>query len=121
MKRPHTITLPDHIWEYLSKYGNVSEKIRQLVEDKMDNFGTIEYHGKAYRLKEHATLSNRVFAGWFGDAAEGKHYTAEYQALAADGNGNSHLVIWHFYAIRGQEPEDEGEYNWGDVYDVRPQ
>ena len=87
----------------------------------MDNFGTIEYHGKAYRLKEHATLSNRVFRGWFGDAKEGESYAAEYRASAIDESGSNWQIVWHFETIRGEEPEDESDYNWGDVLAIIPQ
>lgn len=49
MKRPHTITLPDDIWEFLSCTGNASEAIRQLVEDKMER---TKYQDVAEKLED---------------------------------------------------------------------
>lgn len=77
--------------------------------DKTD-YGEVEYQGKEYTLAEQATLSNRMFPGWFGDAEEGEPYTAEYQAAAVDNGGESYMVLWHFETVRGEEPWDESDY-----------
>lgn len=73
-----------------------------------------------YTLDTDATLTNRVFPGWFGDAEEGEHYTAEYSATATLLNGDTVEIIWQFDEIKGQEKEDEGGYDWDNPIAVNP-
>lgn len=115
--RAHTINLSDDVWVWLAASGNASNKIDELAREKMKNYGTVNsYKGKTYRLTEYATLSNRVFPGWFGDAEDGKTYTAEYQAMAVDKSGNECIVYWQFDTVKGEEPEDESNYPWDDSH-----
>lgn len=76
----------------------------------------ISYQGEKYTLECDAFLSNRVFPGWWGDVEEGEAYTAEYEAYATStgGDGARYVVRWHFDAVKGDEPEDEGNWPWDD-------
>lgn len=85
------------------------------------DFGTITYNEVEYRLEEDATLSNRVFPGWWGDAEEGESYTAEYQARATGPDGNDYMVYWQFEEVKGKEPEDESNYPWENIHSVKLQ
>lgn len=76
------------------------------------NFGTVNHNGKIITLTDSATLTNRVFTGWFGDASDGENYTAEYKAGGIDSNGDFVEVYWQFGEVKGQETEDEGSYPW---------
>lgn len=80
------------------------------------DFGSCTYEGKDYILTDQAFLSNRLFPGWWGDAQEGEHYTAEYHATATDAEGYNYLVYWQFDAVKGAEPEDESNYPWDDAH-----
>jgi hypothetical protein len=83
------------------------------------DFGTATYNGKIYTLVNEATLSNRVFTGWWGDAEEGEPYTAEYNADAVDADGNQYMIYWQFDEIKGNEPEDESNYPFDDAHVTR--
>ena len=73
---------------------------------------TITYNGQKYELLEQASLSNRSFPGDFQSAEEGEQYTAEYWAAAKDSDGNDVTVYWQFDEVKGQEPEDESQYDF---------
>lgn len=78
-------------------------------------FGSVTFQGRKYVLAEAATFTNRVFPGWWGDASDDEpDYTAEYGAAAIDENGAPYKVIWQFDAVKGEEPEDEGNWPWDD-------
>ena len=77
-----------------------------------DENGTVDFEGKTYALKRQAELTNRVFPGWFGDAAEGEEYTTEYGAPAIDEDGNEYWVTWQFNEVKGEESDDCGSYPW---------
>lgn len=57
-------------------------------------------------------LSNYVFPGWHGDAAEGEEYTSQWQVYAEGSDGERYLITWDFPAVKGQEPEDDGDWPW---------
>lgn len=57
-------------------------------------------------------LTNYVFPGWHGDAAEGEEYTSQWQVYAEDSDGERYLITWGFPAVKGQEPEDDGDWPW---------
>ena len=78
------------------------------------DYGEIEYKDATYQLTEQATLTNRVFTGWFGDAEEGEEYQAEYKADALSENGYQYTVYWKFPVVKGDEEEDESNYPWED-------
>lgn len=82
-------------------------------------FGTVTHEGTAYTLAEVATLSNRPFAGWWGDAEDGDEYTSEWVARAIDDAGDEYQVYWQFDAIKGEEPEDDGNWPWDDEHIAR--
>ena len=83
---------------------------------------TIKHDGKTYTSDDECSLSNRVFAGWWGDAAEGEEYISEWVDTAHDEHGNRYQVRYHFDAIKGQEPEDDSDWPWRDSHidSVRP-
>lgn len=74
--------------------------------------GTVDFEGRAYALKWQAELTNRVFTGWWGDAAAGEKYIVEFDAPAIDEDGNEYLVVWHFNDVKGEETDDCGSYPW---------
>lgn len=78
----------------------------------MDAQYTIKHNGRTYTAKDQAELTNRVFPGWFGDAAEGDEYTAEWAVSATDDAGRSVRIVWRWTDVRGQELEDAGNYDW---------
>lgn len=78
------------------------------------NYGTVTFEGKTYTLTNDAYLSNRVFPGGWNDATDGEEYTSEWEAPAMDNDGNEFLVVWQFSATKGEEPEDDSDWPWGD-------
>lgn len=65
--------------------------------------------------------SNGVFPGWCGDAKDGEEYTSVWIEYARDADGNKYQITWQFPVIKGEEPEDEGEWPWHDeqyIYSV---
>jgi hypothetical protein len=60
-----------------------------------------------------------------GDISEGQSYTSQWSAPIAsreeteDVNfdesdlGDTGLILWNFPAVKGEEPEDGGEWPWG--------
>lgn len=80
---------------------------------------TITFEGKTYTLQGDADYTNRVFTGWWGDASEGESYTTEFDAPAIDADGNRYEVVWQFQVVKGEEPEDLSNLDWGDVALVR--
>lgn len=79
-------------------------------------YGKVFWMGNVYHVYDRAELTNRVFHGWFGDAEEGESYTTEYVAHAYDSRGTEYRVYWQFDVVRGEEPEDEGDYPWDDEH-----
>ena len=84
----------------------------------MSRYGEVTYQGQEYLLQDDAQLSNRVFPGWWGDAHEGEEYTAEYSAPASR-QSHTNTVVWQFSVVKGQEPENESDYDWDDDNIVR--
>ena len=79
-------------------------------------FGIVTHDGTEYTLIKQAELSNRVFVGWWGDVEEGEEYTSEWSATAVDAEGNEFEVYWQFDAVKGDEPEDGGNWPWDDAH-----
>lgn len=74
--------------------------------------GEIEYKGKKYALVADATLTNRAFTNCWSDAEIGEEYTAEFSAKVIDADGEEYEAYWQFDAVKGEEPEDDGEWPW---------
>lgn len=93
----------------------------RLYAQSAAQYGEVRYAGKRYALIEVAVLTNRVFTGWFGDAADGEEYVSEWAANAIGMDGNQYVVKWQFDLIRGEEPEDDSNLPWDDerITDVR--
>lgn len=79
------------------------------------NLPTITYNGVAIQATQDAYLSNRVFPGSWGDAQEGEGYTAEWETRGEDADGNEYLIRWQFDAVRGEEPDDDSNWDWDNV------
>jgi len=88
------------------------EQAAELIHKESSKFGTVVFEGEKITLSEQATLSNRVFSGWWGDKRDGEEYFAEYKASGVDSKKNSVAVYWQFLTIKGEEPEDESNYSW---------
>lgn len=93
---------------------------QKIYADAADQYGEITYQGERYALTFTAQPTNRVFSGWFGDAREGEEYTSEWSAPAMGQDGEEYVVRWRFDAIKGQEPEDNGDWPWDEVSEVIP-
>lgn len=78
------------------------------------DFGAVEIEGLPVQISSQPSLTNRVFSGWWGDAADGDSYLAEYQADGITQNGEQVKVTWRFDVTKGDEPEDESDYPWED-------
>lgn len=74
----------------------------------------VMFQGKTYKVIEDATFSNCVFPGWWGDAEVGETYTAQFWANAEGPDGEDYRVTWEFPVVKGEEPEDAGEYPFTD-------
>lgn len=93
----------------------MSQQERTMYVNQMaDKYGTVTHDGTTYTLTQQAYQTSRMFHGWWGDAGEGDAYTAEYEAAAVNSDGDECIVRWHFDAIKGEEPEDEGNWPWFD-------
>ncbi len=82
-------------------------------------FGEVAIGGKKIALTQQAEFTNRVFPGWFGDAAQGENYTAEYAAAGIDAEGNDYLVTWQFGETKGEETDDVSNYDWTDPHSIK--
>ena len=80
-------------------------------------FGEVSSEGARFALSDCASLTNRVFPGWYGDAKEGEEYISEWAAPGIDPEGHEVVVHWQFYLVKGAEPEDS-LLDWDDVEDV---
>lgn len=82
----------------------------------------VEHDGRGYYVDDtsQAELTNRVFPGWFGDALEGEHYTAEYALDGWDTDGHPVTIYYHFDLVKGDYwPESEDQLPWDDAHIVR--
>lgn len=64
-----------------------------------------------------ATRTNRVFAGWYGDAEEGQAYTDEFSMIVKGSDKKDYLITWQFERIKGEECEDE-DLDWNDISNI---
>lgn len=84
------------------------------------DYGTITFQGRRYILQQDAVLSDRLFTGSWHDTSEpGDAYVAEWMAHATDDAGEDFTVYWQFPAVRGEEPEDDSNWPWGDEHITR--
>lgn len=88
-----------------------------IFEKCAAQFGTVTINGKTYALINDPSRTNRVFAGWFGDAAEGEEYVDEWSAAGIDADENEVVIRWQFYQVRGEEVADD-ELAWDRPYEV---
>ncbi|WP_443191418.1 hypothetical protein [Pseudomonas indica] len=88
-----------------------------LFEKFSAQFGAVTFGGQTYALTDQATETNRMFPGWFGDAAEGEEYIQEWSAAGIDSDENEVVVRWQFAQIKGQETQED-ELDWEAVHEV---
>lgn len=113
--------------DYIDYTGEEYGRVRYTVHPDGNyavldrEYGTVTYDGQVYVLQGQAYLSDRVFPGGWHDAEEGEEYTTEYYADAVDPDGNDYIVVWQFDTVKGEEPEDEENYDWSDdnIVEVR--
>lgn len=96
----------------------VNEDARIYAEAAAKN-GEVEFQGKSYALLGEAELTDRVFPGWFGDAAAGETYTTEYSAPAIGEDGEEYVVRWRFEVVKDEEP-DADTLDWTRPHEVIP-
>jgi hypothetical protein len=89
----------------------------------MDNKDTVTFKGKTYSLDTQAEPTSRLFDGGFQSAKEGETYTDEWGAYATGPDGEQVMIVWQWQMVKGQEPEDGGDYPWLDsnIVAARPQ
>ena len=58
------------------------------------DYGEVTHNGRHVSLTDTATLTNRLFCGWWGDADEGEEYTSEWSASGVDDAGLPVRVYW---------------------------
>lgn len=104
--------------EFFNQAKEMQEN-RTIYARMAEKFSKVEFRGKTYALSAQAELTNRVFPGWWGDAAEGEEYTQEWSAPAMDTDGNECVVRWQFEVVRGEETEDDSLHDWDDVQSVQ--
>ena len=77
--------------------------------------GKVEHEGITYHLTEEAyTESAASHPGDWSNVDYGEECFIQFQAPAVDEDGKEYEVIWRFDVIKGEEPEDGGEYDWDD-------
>lgn len=79
-----------------------------------EDFGTIKYNGLIYALLRQACPTGRSFTRCFSDVEVGEVYTDEWHAPATGPDGKLYWVTWQWDTVKGQEPEDGGDYPWYD-------
>lgn len=81
--------------------------------------GEIIFQGKHYALLAQAALTNRLFdGGWNPYLRHGEEYISEWSAPAIGQDGEEYIIVWRFSAVKGQEPEDNSNWPWGEIYEV---
>lgn len=83
----------------------------------LSNYGTVNFQGVEYALITEASLTNRVFPGWWGDAKDGEEYASEFSAKAVDAEGNEYIATWQFDQTKGAEIDDDC-LDWDSVHTV---
>ena len=102
----------------------MSSEVNTTYDDYARQNGTVTIDGTEYALLYQPELSNRLFPGGWQDAAEGGEYISEWEAPCAsreqmsaddwDRRDNTQRAVWQFPAVKGQEPEDGGDWPWSD-------
>ena len=103
--------------EAVEEAHEISNNAR-IYSEAARQYGEVTHEGRSYALLGQADLTNRVFYGWEGDAADGDEYISEWSAPAIDQDGEEYVVRWRFDAIKGQEPEDGSSWPWHMGYEV---
>jgi hypothetical protein len=76
-------------------------------------FGDINHEGRVLHLTDQADFTSRLM-GYkpYHEASDGDEYQFEMSAPAKDDDGNSYVVYWIFWDVRGQEKDlDEFDYD----------
>lgn len=89
--------------------------------------GRYAVNGVEYVELDNPELTNHIFPGWWGDADQGESYVSQWSCPAAaasdferddfdpdDLSNPPVTLIFEFPAIKGQEPEDGGDWPWDD-------
>lgn len=61
---------------------------------------------------DQATLTNRVFPGWWGDAQDGEEYIEEWEEHYIADNGQEFSAIYHFTNLRGEDGTAPDDLTW---------
>ena len=96
-----------------------------LVEGDMNesrftqtDFGTVEYMGKIYTLKNQADFTNRLLPGNFvnyHEAETGEEFDFEMAADATSESGEDCTVYWIFSHTKGESDSDWDSFDYTDV------
>lgn len=76
-------------------------------EELGDEFGAAQLEEIGVEPIGQAELTNRVFAGWWGDAKEGDEYIAEWEERYTAENGQAFAVVYHFTQVKGADDEPD--------------
>lgn len=104
----------------------IAEALNIMLKDKTLNesrftqtdFGTVEYMGKRYTLKNQADFTNRLLPGNFvnyHDAEEGEEFDFEMAADATSESGEDCTVYWIFSHTKGESDSDWDSFDYSDV------
>lgn len=104
----------------------IAEALNIMLKDKTLNesrftqtdFGTVEYMGKRYTLKNQADFTNRLLPGNFvnyHDAEEGEEFDFEMAADATSESGEDCTVYWIFSHTKGESDSDWDSFDYTDV------
>ena len=99
---------------------NIMLKGKSLNESRFTqtDFGTVEYMGKRYTLKNQADFTNRLLPGNFvnyHDAEEGEEFDFEMAADATSESGEDCTVYWIFSHTKGESDSDWDSFDYTDV------
>ncbi len=99
---------------------NIMLKGKSLNESRFTqtDFGTVEYMGKRYTLKNQADFTNRLLPGNFvnyHDAERGEEFDFEMAADATSESGEDCTVYWIFSHTKGESDSDWDSFDYTDV------
>lgn len=80
---------------------------------------TVTFKNQTYTIDGEGYPTCAVFAHSIHSAADGETYTDQWQDRGTDSHGNRVIITWEWEMVRGEEPEDGGDYPWYDSNIVR--
>lgn len=101
-----------------------AKRVIQMISYEKSNLGTVTFQGREFDLTTESDFTSRVLESRYrnyNDASEGETYDVEFSAQGKDSEGNEVTVYWMFEFVKGAEPEDLSDLDWGMVARVEEQ